>query len=440
MSNTSIKNVNNFTYITHYSYDYSELRFKTIISIPFIQYPNGLPCFEGNAYILHLLQKGLSDLNGGTLKSYAKCISYLINYLFKKNIKLLSDLNNNHFTDFILDLRYNKESSSNRIIYIGSRCISFLFFLQDLYSLNNFIGTSSSCSIRVISKPLSSRNKFRIDSTFSHLSFPNRTPQLKRELLKSETILKLRQYFSKFDDQSLRIRNLCILDLLQFSGVRLTELTSLKIQDIQFAAKDPEHKIRFHTLKKMNKTSRVIPVPPNLISSINHYIKFYRNPIIQSKSNIEKHDYIFISHTTGNPLKSSSITTFFHQWSSELNIHVFPHLFRHYFITNKFKSLINEYNISNSGEFRNQILSIEKIKLQLLEWTGHSSIESLDIYIHLAFLNSPELIQSVNQSQEVDNLEYLLIKLLNLQNSSFKLDNDLDEAINLTKSLLSAKK
>lgn len=367
MTNTSVKIVSNFTYIKYYSYDYSRLIFKTVKSIPFIQYPNGVPCFEGNAYVQRLLFKGLSNLNGGTLKNYAKCISYLINYCFNNNIQAFRSLNDRHFTNFILDLRYNKKCSNNRIIYIGKRCIDFLFFLQDLYCLNKFIGTSDSCAIRVITQFKNSRNNKTLDSTFSHLSFPSRSPLLKRELLTSNTILKLRKYISNYNDQSLRIRNLCILDLLEFSGIRLTELTTLKVQDVQSALNDPENKIKFHTLKKQNKSSRIIPIPKNLITSLTYYIKFHRNPIIRLKKNISDHGYLFISHTSGEPLKSSSITTFFNQWSAILGIHVHAHLFRHYYITNKFKSLIQEYNISNPDDFRNQILSIEKIKLQLLD-------------------------------------------------------------------------
>ena len=61
------------------------------------------------------------------------------------------------------------------------------------------------------------------------------------------------------------------------------------------------------------------------------------------------------------------------------------HAFRHRYITNIFRDLIKTHHYQNESDLRRALLSTETLKLKVMEWTGHSSVESLDHYIHLAF-------------------------------------------------------
>jgi len=47
--------------------------------------------------------------------------------------------------------------------------------------------------------------------------------------------------------------------------------------------------------------------------------------------------------------------------------------------------LINQHQIENPDHFRRFYLESETLKRKISEWTGHSSLSSLDRYIHLAF-------------------------------------------------------
>ncbi|AGN81951.1 hypothetical protein L483_12510 [Pseudomonas putida H8234] len=60
-------------------------------------------------------------------------------------------------------------------------------------------------------------------------------------------------------------------------------------------------------------------------------------------------------------------------------------MFRHRFITEKFKELIVHYDLQNTDVMRRAIANSDVIKRVLQEWTGHKVTESLDRYIHLAF-------------------------------------------------------
>lgn len=63
-----------------------------------------------------------------------------------------------------------------------------------------------------------------------------------------------------------------------------------------------------------------------------------------------------------------------------------PHLFRHAFITNKLKDIILHYKkVSPNDSFHECLLHTEQFKLQLQQWTGHTHLHSLDIYIDLVF-------------------------------------------------------
>ena len=60
-------------------------------------------------------------------------------------------------------------------------------------------------------------------------------------------------------------------------------------------------------------------------------------------------------------------------------------MFRHRFITKLFVALIEQYQVENKDHFRRMLLSSEQFKVKVAEWTDHSSLDSLDRYIELAF-------------------------------------------------------
>jgi hypothetical protein len=60
-------------------------------------------------------------------------------------------------------------------------------------------------------------------------------------------------------------------------------------------------------------------------------------------------------------------------------------MFRHRFITKLFVSLIEQHRFDNEDDFRRAMLDTETIKQKIQQWTGHTNLSSLDVYINLAF-------------------------------------------------------
>ncbi|WP_312331371.1 tyrosine-type recombinase/integrase [Acinetobacter variabilis] len=409
-------------------YDYYSYRSNTAITLtanplPFLFYPNFKPCFEANAYMSYLYKKNLSNLNGGTIKTYGTYISHLIKYIYEqKPIIKFTDLNDNHIYSFIEKLKQRK-ISHNYIISIFRQCIDFLFFISDIYNKNDLIGVGNKFKIKVLhskSKPKTQTYQYKDSSSYTHLALPkpNVTPLIKPVTFNQ--IRKIRNFVISQYDSDLKFRNLCLLDLLEFTGARRTEVLMLTVQDIKKSnineSKNVLPLLQLNTLKKRkNNAIRLVPIPQNLLNNLLKYIRNYRNPLLK-KFNLEDHGKLFISHRSGLPLSYDTLTTYLNNWSKEANIEppIHAHQFRHRFITEKFKALIQQHNINNSDLFSKLLISHERLKLEVLQWTGHTSIESLNPYIHLAITELTNIEESKKTVELQSTTDYYKIMVDNL--------------------------
>ena len=99
------------------------------------------------------------------------------------------------------------------------------------------------------------------------------------------------------------------------------------------------------------------------------------------------HGVLLINAVNGALLSVNTITNVINDLKKASGIpeRSHPHMFRHRFITEKFKELIIQYDLQNTDVMRRAIANADVIKRVLQEWTGHKLTESLDRYIHLAF-------------------------------------------------------
>lgn len=156
-------------------------------------------------------------------------------------------------------------------------------------------------------------------------------------------------------DQQLWLRDKAILELLYSSGLRLAEVQSLCIRDVDFSRQ------LLRITGKGNKT-RIIPFGSKAKDSLIEWLKVYR--IWQGEFKPESH--ILITRQ-GNPLSARQIEkrVKFQAQRSGVSVDLHPHLLRHCFAS---------HMLSNSGDLR-----------AVQEMLGHSSLSTTQIYTQLDF-------------------------------------------------------
>jgi integrase/recombinase XerD len=153
------------------------------------------------------------------------------------------------------------------------------------------------------------------------------------------------------------IRNAAILETLYATGMRVSELVNLELDNLFF-------EIGFiRVLGKGNK-ERLVPVGEMAQTALEHYIETVR-PKFQSKKNPQKaQNKIFLSQR-GNPLSRMSIWNIVNDAAERAGIkkNVYPHIFRHSFAT---------HLLEGGADLR-----------AVQEMLGHSSIITTEIYTHV---------------------------------------------------------
>lgn len=156
------------------------------------------------------------------------------------------------------------------------------------------------------------------------------------------------------------IRNIAILELLLASGIRVSELCSLKIKNISSD---------FSLVKVMGKGSkeRIIPIT-NIETQ-----KALKNNHTVFASEIESTSYMFINRF-GNPLSEQSVRFMVKSYAKKAKIKrtITPHVFRHSFAT---------------------LLLEEDVDIRYIQHLlGHSSINVTQIYTHVNEKKKKELL------------------------------------------------
>lgn len=155
--------------------------------------------------------------------------------------------------------------------------------------------------------------------------------------------------------QQMWLRDKAILELLYSSGLRLAEIQSLRIKDVDF------NRQLLHITGKGNKT-RVVPFGSKAKDSLMEWLKIYPlwNGDFVPDANV------FITQK-GNPLGARQIENRvkFQAQRAGVNVDLHPHLLRHCFAS---------HMLSNSGDLR-----------AVQEMLGHSNLSTTQIYTHIDF-------------------------------------------------------
>ncbi|MEZ8288604.1 tyrosine-type recombinase/integrase [Vibrio sp. 10N.237.312.B06] len=402
----AVRKLKDFEQWSHLGFD-GKLIFRELLDIPFVTYSNHAPCYEANAYIHQMMLRGHKR---DTIRGFTHHIIHLVHFLEKQPmLSRFSQLTDATFTLFIQSLQAEKTPlgelvrSNNTVRTIARTCLEFLNFVQDFHDLSAFIGKDKGNSIQIIEKPYKRKQEgykgFVEGVKVTHTAVPTKSEIKKRHPVSEDAALRVWEFIKTQKNKDKRRRDMALYTAMEQLGARVTELSLIKVTDYQEARRTGM--ITLTTLKrKDDNTTRKIPVPHILLSVIADYIKV-RKKVMRKKK--VQHDYLFISLKTGRCLSADSWTTYLNLWKKELAIEgeLHPHLWRHAFITDKLKGLIlASKEVNDKDDFRKHLLHTQTFKMQLQQWTGHTNLSSLDIYIDLAFTD-------INGYTEVYNAVFL---------------------------------
>ena len=239
-------------------------------------------------------------LSQNTLKSYQYDLNVYLNYLFEKlNIKNITQIKLSHINKFVLFITANKETSRS---FKSST-------LHRIYS-----------SIRGFHHYLIQFNIIDLDPSDTLIP-----PRMIKKIPNTLTVEEIELIINSIDiNKKMALRDRAIISLLYASGIRVSELINLKIQNITLN----DGFIR--VLGKGNK-ERIVPIGLFACKSINIYITKIRAKLI----NIGKSDGFIFLNIKGNKLSRMSIWNIINVNTvrSGITKKVSPHIFRHSFAT-----------------------------------------------------------------------------------------------------------
>ncbi|ASG67477.1 tyrosine recombinase XerC [Francisella halioticida] len=273
--------------------------------------------------------------------------------------------NLDHINNFLNDLlylrNYSKETISN--------------YKRDLIQLNNFLDKKSITNlsyndISIWAKKLHSqgnstktiqRKLSSIRSFFNFLlnneiitknpSLGLKAPKGEKKLPKAINIDELAYLLDIKPYNNIETRDIASFDLLYSCGIRLSELSSIQVKDINIEKKS------VRVIGKGNK-ERVVYFGSKTLINLKRWFDI-------RDSFSPKSDYLFISHN-GTHLTNRSIQKrleiFAQKYATK---HIHPHMLRH--------------------SFASHVLDSSKDLLAVKDLLGHADISSTQIYTHLNF-------------------------------------------------------
>ncbi len=272
----------------------------------------------------------------------------------------------NYINDFIIDLTYVKNYSINTVKSYETDCVLFQKFLKNKSILN-----ASSEDIRAYFRSISSKSDKTLARSMSSLRafydfliqkntikvnpMDNITsPKIGKYLPEVLTIDEVDKLLELEPSDAFSFRNRCILELLYSTGLRITELVTLKFENIS---------IDDALIKVMGKGSKERIVPMNDITC--EYLKKYIEEVRPTMIKKQQSDYLFLNNH-GKPLTRQAVFLMIKKRAKMVGINknISPHTLRHSFAT---------HLLQNGADIR-----------FIQELLGHSDVSTTEIYTHIA--------------------------------------------------------
>ena len=274
---------------------------------------------------------------------------------FKSYLKLERSLSPNSVEAYVHDIVLFDRFLQSKKLEVSLPAIK-LSHLQDFLKWINEIGLGSRSQARIISG-LKGFFKYCLMENII-IDDPSQlleSPRLGRKLPDTLSVEDINNLINAIDlSKPEGVRNKAMLETLYSSGLRVSELISLKISNLHM-------EIGFLKVTGKGDKERLVPIGSVAIKHIKIYMQEIRCHIKIQKG---CEDFVFLNNR-GRPLSRVMVFLFIKQLAEKisLNKQISPHTFRHSFAT---------HLIEGGADLR-----------AVQEMLGHESITTTEIYTHL---------------------------------------------------------
>lgn len=272
----------------------------------------------------------------------------------------------NYIDEFKTDLKYIKNYSPNTVDAYISDIKAFVTYLEDkdvtkvdTTLIREYLKKISNKSDKSIARNMTSIRVFYDYLLKREIIVQNPTdgissPKLGKSLPDVLSIDEIDKLLNFKPENAFTFRDRCMLELLYSSGLRISELVSMKFENIN---------LDDCIVKVMGKGSkeRIVPLNDITVSYLGEYIANIRPKMIKKTSN----DYIFLNNH-GKPITRQAVFKMIKKRADMVGIkkNISPHTLRHSFAT---------HMLQQGADIR-----------FIQELLGHSDVATTEIYTHIA--------------------------------------------------------
>ena len=271
-------------------------------------------------YISYL--HNVKHTSNNTMLSYQRDLMKVVHYMSEHGVMKTSDVTEENLKDYVDSLKVQGMSSATISRNIASLKAFFLFCMSES---------------RVDSDPALSLKAPKIEKKMP-------------EILTMEEVVRLLDQAS--GDSPKEIRDKAMLELLYATGIRVTELITLKVSDVNL----PMNFIMCRDARK----ERMIPFGGQARAALSRYLGGVREEMIEDKDS----DVIF-ANCSGKPMSRQGFWKLIKYYAKKAGItaDITPHTLRHSFAA---------HLVENGADLRS-----------VQEMLGHSDISTTQIYANM---------------------------------------------------------
>jgi integrase len=204
----------------------------------------------------------------------------------------------------------------------------------------------------------------------------------------TETLEKLESEIDKISSRFIMRRSQVMVELFKYTAGRRAEVGNIRVPDIRKAldCASPEPMLTLPSRKGKRGAKREVPVPRHALEDALEFVETERKSLLREKGLPQAQaSLLFISVRTGKPLSVKYISTQFWNLKKKAKISekAHAHMLRHLGISKRFEQRANDLIGATTSPLITIDVIIDSISLELMQFSGHTSKQSLDVYAKL---------------------------------------------------------